>query len=234
MTLLASLLLATLMQTQGATLTFNTPDLREPLRQVQGLTNLRAQRFQYLVMQKTDYSCGAAALATILSQAYDWPVNEYDVISGMLLEADLETVMAKGFSMLDMKRYVARLGLRARGYKVDQDALMKLRIPTIVLLDLDGYKHFVVLQRIEGNQVFLGDPARGNLMVDYDDFAASWNGLVLGIIGPGYVRDNPLVTRAAPLTLRHRHQHMRLASDNELMEFGFIQSDFFKPARSAA
>ena len=38
--------------------------------------------------QKTDFSCGAAALATILRQAYWMDVDEDHVIKGMLVNAD--------------------------------------------------------------------------------------------------------------------------------------------------
>ena len=225
--MLSALLFSAMTTWPSHDMTVATPDIREPYRQMAGMTSLTAQRFQYLVKQKTDFSCGAAAVATILSQAYDWPVNEYDVISGMLLDADLDLVIEKGFSMLDMKHYVKRLGLRARGYKVDANTLKKIKIPTIVLLDINNYKHFVVLQRIEGDRVYIGDPARGNMTLAFPTFVKAWNGFVLGIIGPGYDRNNPLVTRAGPLTLANKHQQQRLISDHELMEFGFTQSDLF-------
>ena len=69
------------------------------------------------MQQKTDFSCGAAALATILRQAYWLDVDEQQIIEGMLAHAD-RTVRVQGFSMLDMKRYVESLGMRARGYRV--------------------------------------------------------------------------------------------------------------------
>jgi len=34
--------------------------------------SIRERRFSDLVEQKTDFSCGAAAMATILNQAYGW------------------------------------------------------------------------------------------------------------------------------------------------------------------
>ena len=51
--------------------------------------------------------------------------------------------------------------------------------------------------------------------------------VVFALIGPNYDRNNPLLTPPEPLTARHRLPGYKLVNDAELMEFGFIQSDFF-------
>src|SRR5690606_23503258 len=68
--------------------------------------SIRERRFNNLIQQETDFSCGAASLATVLREAYDFDVNEQMVIEGMLAGADQAIVRTQGFSMLDMKRYV--------------------------------------------------------------------------------------------------------------------------------
>ncbi|MBC7209926.1 MAG: peptidase C39, partial [Pseudomonas sp.] len=93
------------------------------------IQSIRERKFADLVQQKTDFSCGAAALATILRQAYWLDVDEHTIIEGMLAHADQELVKVQGFSMLDMKRYVESLGMRARGYRVAADTLSSVRIP---------------------------------------------------------------------------------------------------------
>lgn len=59
--------------------------------------SIRERRFSDLVEQKTDFSCGAAALATILRQAYWLDVDEDHVIKGMLVNANEELVRTQGF-----------------------------------------------------------------------------------------------------------------------------------------
>lgn len=189
--------------------------------------SIRERRFTNLVEQKTDFSCGAAALATILNQAYGLALREEDVILGMLASADAELVRTQGFSMLDMKNYAAKLGLRARGYRVSAEQLEGLKIPAIVLLDVRGYKHFVVLQRTYRGYVYIGDPVLGHKKMALSEFSNGWNGIVFALIGPGYNRDNALLTPPEPLTAKHRIDHFSPVKDAELMEFGFIQSDFF-------
>ena len=191
------------------------------------LESMRERRFSDLVEQKTDFSCGAAAVATILNQAYGWDLSEEDVIHGMLAVADEEQVRSQGFSMLDMKRYVTSLGMRARGYRIDSNQLSSVSIPVIVLIEVRGYKHFVVMQRTADDWVYVGDPVLGHKKLSMEEFTQGWNGIVFALIGPGYDRNNPLLDPPEPLTARHRLPGYKLVNDAELMEFGFIQSDFF-------
>lgn len=191
------------------------------------LQSMRERRFSDLVEQKTDFSCGAAAVATILNQAYGWDLSEADVIHGMLAVADEEQVRSQGFSMLDMKRYVISLGMRARGYRIESSQLKTVKIPVIVLIEVRGYKHFVVMQRTADNSVYVGDPVLGHKKLSMEEFTQGWNGIVFALIGPGYDRNNPLLDPPEPLTARHRLPGYKLVNDAELMEFGFIQSDFF-------
>ncbi|MBJ7371591.1 MAG: C39 family peptidase, partial [Pseudomonas sp.] len=50
--------------------------------------SIRERKFADIVEQKTDFSCGAAALATVLRQAYWLDVDEEHIIKGMLVNAD--------------------------------------------------------------------------------------------------------------------------------------------------
>ncbi len=211
-----------------------TPAGRMPLAVLPGgglvfkpVESMRERRFSDLVEQKTDFSCGAAAMATILNQAYGWSLSEDDVIKGMLAQADEEQVRTQGFSMLDMKNYAASLGMRARGYRIESSQLGSVSIPVIVLIEVRGYKHFVVLQRSADGSVYVGDPVLGHKKMSMEEFSKGWNGIVFALIGPGYDRNNPLLSPPEPLTARQRLHGYKLVNDAELMEFGFIQSDFF-------
>ena len=189
--------------------------------------SIRGQRFTNLVEQKTDFSCGAASMATILNQAYGWDLTEEQVIHGMLAVADEEQVRTKGFSMLDMKNYAANLGMRARGYRIESSQLKTVQIPVIVLIEVRGYKHFVVMQRTTNESVYVGDPVLGHKKMSMEEFIKGWNGIVFALIGPNYDRNNPLLKPPEPLTARNRLPSYKMVNDAELMDFGFIQSDFF-------
>ncbi len=189
--------------------------------------SIRERRFRDLIEQKTDFSCGAASLATILYQAFGLDVDEKTVITGMLSQADLATVRSQGFSMLDMKHYVEAIGLRARGYRLPGEQLTRVKIPVIVLMDVRGYKHFVVMQKARNDWVYIGDPVLGHKRYSVDGFKKGWNGIILAVVGPGYDRANALLQPPEPLSARDRLNSFHPLEDAELMEFGFIQSDFF-------
>lgn len=191
------------------------------------VTSLRERRYQDIIQQRFDFSCGAAATATILRHAYGLDVNEVDVILGLAQVADEDLAREKGYSLLDIRHYVETLGLRGRGYELPAEMLAKLRIPTIALLDLRGYKHFVVIRKVTEDSVYVGDPALGNRIMPMKDFMASWNGSVFAILGPGFDRDTVLSRPAPPLTARKfLYDHTPL-TDSELLDFGFTHADLF-------
>lgn len=224
---MSALLLLALLPCLGQAAQIAVPALPGGTLVYKHVESIRERRFANLVEQKTDFSCGAAALATILRQAYQLDVNEDFVIRGMLVEADQNLVRTQGFSMLDMKRYLESIGMRARGYRIPSASLDKLSIPVIVLMDIRGYKHFVVLQRTSKGFVYVGDPVLGHKRYTEEDFLKGWNGIIFAIIGPGYDKANALLTPPEPLTAKNRLDAFHPVKDAELMEFGFIQSDFF-------
>jgi len=197
----------------------------QPVKQVKSLRDLR---FANIIEQQTDFSCGAAVMATLLRYGFNRPVTEADVIAGMMAISNPETVRKNGFSMLDMKKYAHSIGLRASGFLVDASRLAQLKLPAIVLLDVNGYKHFVILKSYTNDWVYLADPAVGNRTVTTDTFKKQWNGVLLVMAGKGYRRDTPLLGTAGVISARYaiadRAQPVPIA---ELLEFGFLRSDFF-------
>jgi predicted double-glycine peptidase len=188
---------------------------------------MREMRYVHMVQQETDFSCGAAALATILKHGYGQNVTENRIIEDMMKVSDQALVQEQGFSMLDMKKYVEAIGMRGRGYHVKPDVLEKLQVPVIALLDIRGYKHFVVLKKVVGDRVYIGDPALGNRIMDKNDFVAGWNGIVFAIIGKGFDRSTVLLNPPEPLTLRQRSGLVNTVGTAQLLEFGFTRSELF-------
>ena len=159
-----------------------------------GLSGMRALRYTGMVAQQRDFSCGAAALTTLLDDGYGFDFSEAQTIAAMMrVVAHPAEVLKSGFSMLDMKAFVETLGLHAVGFEVNMAAMRRLRIPVIVLLEVDGYSHFVVVKKVDRDLVFISDPALGNRALDVDVFARSWQGLVLAVVGRPFLVDSPLL-----------------------------------------
>jgi predicted double-glycine peptidase len=117
--------------------------------------------------------------------------------------------------------------MRARGSRVSAEGLQQLKVPAIVLQEVRGYKHFVVLQRTQNGLVYIGDPVLGHKRYKVEDFLKGWNGIVFAVIGREYDRANALLSPPEPLSARDRLHAFQPVKDAELMEYGFIQSDFF-------
>lgn len=183
--------------------------------------NWKELKFDGIVRQRADFSCGAAVMATILNSAYGHQTTEQQVLVNMLKVADPDLVRQKGFSLLDMKTYAQMIGLSAEGYKIDYATLAKLEIPAIVLVDIRGYKHFVVVRRVFGDTVAIGDPALGNLTMPRRDFEVAWNGIAFLVMGEGYVPGNALRDPPSPLSARQLLATSASLPAAQAAEFGF-------------
>ena len=135
------------------------------------------RRFDSVIRQQYDFSCGSAAIASLLSFHYEDEVSEHDVFIEMLALADEQKVRQEGFSMLDMKHYLEARGYQADGFRMPLAGLKdKVRLPMIVLLNIDGFRHFVLIKGISEDEVLVGDPARGLKVYSYAQFGEYWNG----------------------------------------------------------
>jgi len=135
------------------------------------------KKFATVVRQQYDFSCGSAALATLLRFHYDYNVREDNAFRGMWAHGDRDLIRKVGFSLLDMKRWLASRGLAADGYKVSLDKIAETRIPGIALISVKNYRHFVVLKGVRETEVLLGDPSTGLTVMPKAEFEAAWNGI---------------------------------------------------------
>lgn len=178
-------------------------------------------KFRDIVRQRTDFSCGAAVLATIFNKAFGYRTTEPQVLVNMLKVADPDIVREKGFSLLDMKTYAKSIGLQAEGYRVDYPTLQRLNLPIIALINIKGYKHFVIIRKTYPDRVAIGDPALGNRMMSRRDFLAAWNDVAFIITGEGYDPANVLLDPPDPLSARRLLELHATLPAAELTEYGF-------------
>jgi len=142
-------------------------------------------KYKHIVRQAFDYSCGSAALVTILNYHLGVMVNEQQAMEGMLEKGEKDKIIERrGFSLLDMKRYVGSLGMNGAGFKAEIKDLMTLDEPAIVPIDYAGSKHFVVLRGIRDGVVYIADPSAGNIVFSVEEFARWWDKNTLFIISP--------------------------------------------------
>lgn len=135
-----------------------------------GVDSMKERWYQTVVAQEYDFSCGAAAVATLLTYHYDDPVDEKEVFRFMWENGDQERIQREGFSLLDMRNYLEARGYPSDGFQVSLDKVERAEIPAIVLINTNGYLHFVVIKGIRDGEVLVGDPALGVTRYAVDEF----------------------------------------------------------------
>ena len=143
-------------------------------------------KYRNIVRQAYDYSCGSAALTTVLQHYLGRNFQERQVMEGLLHYGENERIVERrGFSMLDMKRLVTALGFPAGGFKAELQDLIELDHPAIVPIHYSGFKHFVVVKTVKDGRVFIADPSKGNITFTLARFEEKWDQNVLFVIFPG-------------------------------------------------
>ncbi len=125
------------------------------------------------ILQLEAVECGAAALGMILAH-----FGRYEPTATLRRECGVSRDGSKASSILKAAR---RYGMLAKGYSKDIPGLLALPPPYIIFWK---FNHFVVVESIERNQVFLNDPATGHRVVDIREFEKCFTGVVL-VIRPG-------------------------------------------------
>jgi len=146
-----------------------------------------------IVKQEFDYSCGSAALATLLNHYLGERFNEQQVIQGLMQYGEVEKIQERrAFSLLDMKRFVEVLGYKGGGFKAEFDDLKALDKPAVVPIEFMGYRHFVVYRGVYGDHVFLADPYLGNTSYTTKRFKEMWTQSIVFIVSRDELRFNAM------------------------------------------
>lgn len=165
------------------------------------VASMKQIRFQSTLRQQYDFSCGSAAVATLLTHHYAHPVSEQVVFEHMFAHGDQQKIRREGFSLLDIKRFLAAQGFEADGFTLPLQKLIDARLPAIVLVTDKGYHHFVVIKGVADGRVLIGDPALGTRALPRAAFEKMWSSKLLFVIhgaaqAPAF--NHPNDWRAAP------------------------------------
>ena len=165
------------------------------------MTSMRSSKLQATIIQKLDFSCGSAAVATLLTYQYGYAVTEQSVFEEMFSQGDQQAIRQHGFSLLDMKKYLAQHGFEADGFEQSLDKLLIAKLPAIVLVSDKGYNHFVVVKGLRDGRVLISDPASGTRAMPRAAFESIWKTRLLFVVHNQTQRakfDDPVSWQAAP------------------------------------
>ncbi|WP_219218807.1 C39 family peptidase [Variovorax boronicumulans] len=134
------------------------------------------------LLQQYDFSCGSAAVATLLTHHYGRTTSEQEVFEQMFAAGDQDKIRREGFSLLDMKRFLHTRGFEADGFQQPLDKLRESGVPAIALITENGYHHFVVVKGLDNERVLIGDPANGTRAMARAAFEAQWKQKLLFVV----------------------------------------------------
>ena len=132
---------------------------------------------QNLVTQGLDYSCGAAALATIAKYFWGDDVGELDFIKialQILTPEEFRDRQKNGLTLEDLKNVALKANYFSTVGRLKFNQLRESKVPLIVGMDIEGYKHFVVVRGTDDDYVYLADSIRGNLRIRHSEFKKQW------------------------------------------------------------
>lgn len=138
------------------------------------LTSWVERRDQGVVKQQRDYSCGAAAVATLLTHHWGREVSESDVLDAWLAQFDheelsLQSFVDEGFSLWHIAMLGEPLGYHARGLQVPLAALTSLKQPLLIYIEPFGQPHFTLVTEGSEHGVWLSDPSWGRVYVSFGE-----------------------------------------------------------------
>ncbi len=122
-----------------------------------------------VVMQMEALECGAACLAMILAYYGKWvPLEQIREDCG---------VSRDGSSAKNILLAARSHGLGAKAYRYNPERLREVgRFPMIVHWE---FNHFIVLDGFRGDKVYVNDPARGTVVMSYEQFDEGYTGICL-------------------------------------------------------
>ncbi len=123
-----------------------------------------------VILQMEAAECGATALAIVLGYyGLFLPLEKIREDCGVSRDG------SKAISMIKAARMY---GMDAQGFSREPDTLQELPMPVILHWNSN---HFVVLEGIVGDRVFINDPEEGRLTITKDDLNEAFTGIVLSL-----------------------------------------------------
>lgn len=128
-----------------------------------------------IVKQTTDYTCGPAALATLINlMGGNATENQLAALSG--------TTEENGTSMLGLKKAAKELKYSVQGKKMSLSNLTKIEGMFIANTTTgDNVDHYLVVKNITKDVFFIADPMEGNYSLSQNEFKNVYKGNVLVI-----------------------------------------------------
>jgi predicted double-glycine peptidase len=138
-----------------------------------------------MIRQTHEYSCGAAALATLMNM-FGNKITEAEVLSSifgdklpLIIDKDGKLKL-RALTLSDLEKSAHFFGFKVISVQVPNNRniinILQSLKPAITRMYLyKTYLHFVVLRDINNEWVYISDPAYGNFKIPFTQFLKAWD-----------------------------------------------------------
>lgn len=128
-------------------------------------------KFRY-TKQEGIKDCGVAVLYNIIKY-YGGNINIEKLRNEMCTNKN-------GTSIYNIVKTANKYGLESKSYKCELDNLASLKFPLVAhIIVEEKYPHFIILKRIDENNVYIFDPIRGDIVYSLDNFLREWSNIII-------------------------------------------------------
>ncbi len=137
------------------------------------ITPYRTLRYEGVIGQTSYYTCGPAAVATLLTYYYDRPTTEAEILelSETAMEGSGKNPEERGITALALIQALADRGIQARGMRLTLTSLAEYfgngGLP-VVLHVTKPQMHYVLAVGMVGDWIILADPSWGRRIQPLD------------------------------------------------------------------
>lgn len=133
----------------------------------------RTSRYEGVIGQTDWYTCGPAAIATLLQQYYEVDTGEAEMLEiSLKFSKEPERALLEGLSAAALKLAMQSKGLSVQGYLLTIDSLVDYfergGLP-VILHVTSPRNHYVVGVGISDAQIVLEDPSWGRRILGFDE-----------------------------------------------------------------
>lgn len=143
-----------------------------------------ARKFDGVIGQTADFTCGAASVATILTFYWNRPTSEIEVLNlirSRYTDEQWKSREGNGVSFDDLIFAAGKLRFEAAGAELSIDDLPKLAAPVILHLDKGKFQHFSVLRKAASDVFYMADSIVGQIVLTQADLRSQYTGKALAI-----------------------------------------------------
>ena len=133
--------------------------------------------FEGVFHQQERYSCGTAALASLLTYWIGDKTSENSLLDRLLGQhgsADRERIFARGLDTKDLATLASSLGYQQRWQTVSIEHYRRVREPVIIFMVYEGEPHWTIYKGYANGEVYLADPSLGNVRMPASEFERMW------------------------------------------------------------